>query len=134
MAIVNKVEHIGVPPQLRSTLIGLNSVLTDLGFPRWILVKWQVPPLLTFWLLLTLLLSGLRWFALSQIAFTLYKLYEEYGEPVSDWVNGANGYRIQRHRSASQNGSTRSSSKQRTESTPKTTSPTYEDEEGEYSS
>ena len=91
MALVNNLDHIGIPPQLRSTLKGLNNVMADLGFPKWTLVKWQVPPLLTFWLLLTLLFSGLRWFAISEIVFILYKFFEDYGEPVSDWVNGGHG-------------------------------------------
>lgn len=81
--------QLGLPPQLCSTVKGLNTVLTDLGFPSWMLVKWPVPPLLSFWLILTLLLSGLRWFALSEIVFVLYKFFEEYGEPVSDWVNAS---------------------------------------------
>lgn len=90
MALVNKFNKFGLPPQLYNTVFGLNTVLTELGFPKWTLVKWPVPPLLTFWLLLTLLMSGLRWFAMFQIMFVLYKFFEEYGDPMSDWVQ-ANG-------------------------------------------
>ena len=86
MVLVNKFDTLGLPPQLKATITGLNTILADLGFPKWTLVRWPVPPLMTVWLFLTLVMSGLRWFAMFEILFILYKFFEEYGDPVSDWV------------------------------------------------
>jgi len=83
-----QLDRLGFPPQIYSTLYGLNKVMADLGFPRWTLVKWQVPPLYTFWLMMVLIMSGLKWFAAFQLLFILYKTYEHYGDPMTDWVQG----------------------------------------------
>ena len=84
--VEQRMESLGIPPQFLSAVTGFNQVLTGLGFPRWTLVKWQLPPLVTFWLLIVLMLSGLRWFALFEILFVVYKFCEEYG--ISNWLNG----------------------------------------------
>ncbi|KAF6019641.1 hypothetical protein EB796_022060 [Bugula neritina] len=134
MVIVNKFDKVFLPPQVRTTLYGMNNVLATLGFPKWTLVKWPVPPLMTFWLLLTLLMSGLKWFALFELLFVFYKFFDEYGEPLSDWMH-SNGYGEEGRFNRRPTSRTASTSREYTSSspitttTPKVTTSSYDDDD-----